>query len=146
MGIQVFPPISKADKILTTLKAYKRPIMVYGPPPSSNWATLLDISGTSGFCTTAGVRFGIYGGSSGGKGRIELRITVDDKQITLTSSNNLGPNTSGWIASYYIRDENYFPIVWLYKFKIEYRNIVESGTFSFSQSADELCVNYYLPL
>lgn len=142
MGIQMFPPTDRTNKILSILTAYQQQaVVVSPPPPSSNWATLIDIVGSAGLCTIGGVTFSIRGS---GTGHIELRVTIDDKQQTIVGSprNMSGGASSESLYLVYIENSIYYygllPIVWTKRFKIEYRTIVDSGTFAFYQAASDI--------
>jgi hypothetical protein len=137
VGIQQYP-VSATIKKLNALTVYDLGNSVNAPPPSSSWATLLEISDTSGFFQVLSISFSTSGGSSGGSGHIELRLTIDGQQTVLTTtSQTLGSNSMSSVSVTPVSASTpayMLPIVWENYVKVEYRTVVDSGTFSFSQS------------
>lgn len=102
------------------------------PAPSASYATYLDISGYAGQISNLYFVFATNGGGSGGSGHVEVKITIDGDIYTyLGITQSLGANSSG-SNSVDIPGLLYVPIPFISSCKIEYRTVVESGTYSFA--------------
>ena len=126
------------------------------PAPSSSWATLANISSPGEF-EQLYLLFMASGGASGGSGHIECRVTVDGgtPRTYVGDTLTLGANSASSIKWVFIF-VGYSGGNWWYAasdppFKfgqsllVEYRTIIDSGTFSFSLASGVDALAYKLP-
>lgn len=123
------------DRMLAWTRHGKESAGAINPAPSSSFATYLDISGYAGQISNLYFNFATNGGSSGGSGHIDVRITIDDDvYIYSTIVSSLGANSSGGHALD-IPGLLYVPMHFINNFKIEYRTVVDSGTYYFTANS-----------